>query len=152
MADYLNYFDDSCVNASVLFIILGAIVVILGFFGCRGACTENSCMMLTFTTLLAIVVIAEVGAAIAMYVFRADAHNIISAKMNEGLTYYNKGEEYQGVTDTWNAVQSDFACCGVKDYKDWKNTTFGESVVGVPDACCKTAVKKCGVHFFMHTV
>ena len=60
MGDYLNYFDDSYVNASVLFIILGAIVLILGFFGCCGACTENSCMMFTFATLLAIVVIAEV--------------------------------------------------------------------------------------------
>jgi len=148
MGDYLNYFDDSYVNASVLFIILGAIVLILGFFGCCGACTENSCMMFTFATLLAIVVIAEVGAAIAVYVFRADAHNIISSKMNEGLTNYNKGEEYKGVTDTWNAVQSDFVCCGVKDYNDWKNTTFGESVNGVPDACCKTAVKKCGEEVF----
>ena len=60
MSDYLNYFDDSYVNASVLFIVLGAIVLILGFFGCCGACTENSCMMFTFATLLALVVIAEV--------------------------------------------------------------------------------------------
>ena len=60
MADYLNYFDDSYVNASVLFIILGAIVLILGIFGCRGTCTENSCMVFTFATLLAIVAIAEV--------------------------------------------------------------------------------------------
>ena len=55
MSDYLTYFD-----ASVLFIVLGAIVLILGFFGCCGACTENSCMMFTFATLLALVVIAEV--------------------------------------------------------------------------------------------
>ena len=60
MSDYLNYFDDSYVNASVLFIVLGAIVLILGFFGCCGACTENSCMMFTLATLLALVVIAEV--------------------------------------------------------------------------------------------
>jgi len=148
MADYLNYFDDSYVNASVLFIILGAIVLILGFFGCCGACTENSCMMFTFATLLAIVVIAEVGAAIAVYVFRGEAHTIISTKMNEGLTNYNKSEQYKGVTDTWNAVQSDFVCCGVKGYMDWKNTTYGDGVEGVPDSCCKTAEKKCGEKVF----
>jgi len=148
MSDYLNYFDDSYINASVLFIVLGGIVLILGFFGCCGACTENSCMMFTFATLLAIVVIAEVGAAIAVYVFRDEAQTIINAKMNEGLTNYNKSEEYQGVTDTWDAVQSDFVCCGVNAYQDWENTTFGQKVNGVPDTCCKVTEKGCGGEVF----
>ena len=37
----------------------------------------------------------QVGAAIAVYVFRGEAHNIISTKMNEGLTNYNKSEKYK---------------------------------------------------------
>ena len=144
MSDYLNYFDDSYVNASVLFIVLGAIVLILGFFGCCGACTENSCMMFTFATLLALVVIAEVGAAIAVYVFRGEVNTIVTNKMNEGLNNYEQGEQYKGVTDTWNAVQSDFHCCGVSNYSNWKGTPFGNKDNGVPDTCCKTAEKGCG--------
>ena len=77
MSDYLNYFDDSYINASVLFIILGAIVLILGFFGCCGACTENSCMMFTFATLLALVVIAEVMSQLPLL-------NLVSICMIDG--------------------------------------------------------------------
>jgi hypothetical protein len=60
MSDYLNYLDDSYVNASILFIVLGTIILILGFFGCCGACTESPCMMFTFGALLSVVVIVEV--------------------------------------------------------------------------------------------
>jgi len=148
MSDYLNYFDDSYINASVLFIILGAIVLILGFFGCCGACTENSCMMFTFATLLALVVIAEVGAAISVYVFRGEVDTIVTAKMNEGLTNYEQGDKYKGVTDTWNAVQSDFKCCGVSNYSNWQDTKFGKEDNGVPMTCCKTASEGCGNEIF----
>jgi len=148
MSDYLNYFDDSYINASVLFIILGAIVLILGFFGCCGACTENSCMMFTFATLLALVVIAEVGAAIAVYVFRGEVNTIVTDKMNEGLANYEQGDKYKGVTDTWNAVQSDFKCCGVSNYTNWKDTPYGKEVTGVPMTCCKTASEGCGNGMF----
>ena len=36
----------------------------------------------------------------------------------------------------------------MQDYNDWKNTTFGKSVMGVPDSCCKTAMNKCGENVF----
>ncbi len=61
MSDYLDYFDDQYLNATILFIILGAIIVVVSFFGCCGACTENSCMMFTFAFLLSIIVIVEVS-------------------------------------------------------------------------------------------
>ena len=60
MKDYLNFLDESYLNASVLFIVLGVIILVIGFFGCCGACTESPCMMATFATLLAIVVITQV--------------------------------------------------------------------------------------------
>jgi CD63 antigen len=84
----------------------------------------------------------QIGAAIAVYMFRADAHSIITAKMKEGMTNYDNGTDFKGVTDTWNAVQSDFQCCGVTQYTDWKNTTFSERVKGVPDSCCKIEARQ----------
>ncbi len=60
MEDYLNFVGDSYFNSSVVFIVMGVIILIIGFFGCCGACTENSCMMTTFAFLLALVVITQV--------------------------------------------------------------------------------------------
>ena len=72
--------------------------------------------------------------------FRGETQDIIAAKMKDGLSKFGTGDEYQGVTDTWNAIQSDFSCCGVSTFNDWKNTTYGKDIRGVPDTCCKTAV------------
>ena len=79
-----------------------------------------------------------------MYVFRGEVNTIVTEKMNEGLANYEQGDKYKGVTDTWNAVQSDFKCCGVSNYTNWKDTPYGKEVTGVPMTCCKTASEGCG--------
>ena len=61
MKDYLSFMGDAYPNAATLFIALGVIVLVIGFFGCCGACTENSCMMTTFACLLALVVLCQVS-------------------------------------------------------------------------------------------
>lgn len=148
MKNYLNYLDDTYLNASILFIVLGAAILILGFFGCCGACTESACMMFTFGSLLSIVVIIEIGCAITIYLFRTEAHTIIAGKMTEGLINYDNGEEFKGVTDTWNAVQSDFVCCGVSNYTNWAETPYGQKTHGAPDSCCKHSEPDCGLGIF----
>ena len=37
-----------------------------------------------------------------MYVFRDEAHDIISIKLNEGLTNYNKSEEFKVMEFNFN--------------------------------------------------
>ena len=34
--------------------------------------------------------------------------------MNAGMTNYQKGPEFSGVTDTWDVVQKELHCCGVQ--------------------------------------
>ena len=34
--------------------------------------------------------------------------------MNAGMTNYNKGAEFEGVTHTWDIVQNQLHCCGVE--------------------------------------
>lgn len=41
------------------------------------------------------------------------------------------------------------ACCGTDHYMDWEGTTFGETVHGVPDACCKENTPGCGNNMFL---
>jgi CD63 antigen len=148
MANYLNFLDDAYFNSSILFIILGVVILVIGFFGCCGACTENACMMFTFGSLLAVVVVIEIGVAIAVYVFRNDAHQVITQKMKEGMEHYGTGPDFQGVTETWNQIQFDLKCCGVENYRDWfsPNITFSKlsGRKDVPDSCCKENTPGCG--------
>ena len=50
--------------------------------------------------------------------------------------------DHEGVTGTWDLVQTSFHCCGVKTWDDWKTKWNNGSV---PDSCCKGgAVEDCG--------
>lgn len=145
MSNYLNFLDDTYMNTSVLFIILGIIILIIGFCGCCGAMTENFCMMFTFATLLGLVVIIQIASAVMVYMYQDDAEEQISNKMKEGMRHYDPDStEYEGVTMTWNQIQSDLKCCGVDKYEDWKTTNFSKPNGDVPDDCCKTISKGCG--------
>lgn len=147
MNQYLNFLDDSYLTSQTVFIVVGVVILVVGFFGCCGACTESYCMMYTFAILLAVVIITEIGLAIAVYVFRGQAHDEINRKMIEGLKNYSDdpNSPYAGVTNTWTVIQSDFNCCGVTSYENWKNATFSQGA-NVPASCCKAIppTRECG--------
>ena len=55
--------------------------------------------------------------------------------MAECLNNYEK-TGYEGVTDTWDLVQQNLQCCGVRNYTDWRYID-GWKDGRVPDSCCK---------------
>ncbi|XP_065743124.1 CD63 antigen isoform X4 [Phocoena phocoena] len=54
----------------VVIIAVGAFLFLVAFVGCCGACKENYCLMITFAIFLSLIMLVEVAAAIAGYVFR----------------------------------------------------------------------------------
>ena len=70
MKKYLDFLDSQYLNTSIVLIIIGAIILIVAFFGCCGACTENACMMYTYGTLMALILISLIGVAITIVVFK----------------------------------------------------------------------------------
>jgi len=143
MKSYLDFLDDNYTNASLVLIIIGAIIMIVAFFGCCGACTESPCMMYTYGTLMALILISLIGVAITIVVFKDDVKTLVEEKMKEGMQKYDASES-GGVTETWNIIQHESKCCGVEGFKDWENTPFYQKSNGVPDSCCVQESKDCG--------
>jgi ABC-type transport system involved in multi-copper enzyme maturation permease subunit len=142
----LNFLSDDYLNTPVFIIILGAVIFVIAFFGCCGAIRESKCMMYTYGLLLCVILIAQIGAGIAAFAVKGDLNNVIKDNMNKGLTNYGK-EGFNGVTETWDAVQNEFNCCGVTDWNDWKNQTQFQASKSVPDSCCKEGqVEGCGTN------
>jgi CD63 antigen len=141
MTKYLDFLGDTYLNTSIILIIIGAVMLIVTFFGCCGACTENPCMMYTYGTMLALILLSLIGVAITVYVFRNDAKTVIEDAMKKSLDQYD--DDHDGVKKTWDIMQSDFKCCGVSNSSDW----IGKGSLGdkdVPDTCCKTNTPGCG--------
>ncbi|XP_067934807.1 CD63 antigen-like isoform X2 [Watersipora subatra] len=129
LSDYLQFFEAGSANATaLLLIVVGALTLVIGFFGCCGAIKENNCMVMTFAVLIALILIAEIGGGIAAYVFRADVEDLLTSGMNDTLQKYGEDE---GITNLWNETQSGLHCCGVNGYQDWLKL-LGK----VPVSCC----------------
>ena len=66
-SQYLDFLGHSFYNAPVLLIIVGFVIFFVTFFGCCGAIKENHCMTMTFSVLLALIFLIELGAGIGAY-------------------------------------------------------------------------------------
>jgi hypothetical protein len=87
----------------------------------------------------------KIGGAIAIYVFKNDAKEVVSRAMVTGMINYdtNPDSEFAGVTQAWNLIQNDFQCCGVTNYSDWREAPKMQGK-DVPDSCCKSEMPNCG--------
>ena len=74
--------DNSYIGSAVVLIVLGAIIMVVAFFGCCGACTENPCMMYTYGTLLALILIALIGVTVTIVVFKVSIINKLFSIFN----------------------------------------------------------------------
>lgn len=148
MKDYFDFLSTSDLApgvgvSSYIFIGIGVLVAIISFLGCWGACTDNKCMMGTFATIMAIILIAEIGVAITILIYKGKAQDIVEDAMKKGLQNYGKNET-GGVQKTLDKIQEQFTCCGIKSPEDWLSTPFGETT-NAPDSCCKVESENCGV-------
>lgn len=141
-SQYLDFLGNSIFNAPILLVVMGCVIFFVTFFGCCGAIKENHCMIMTFSVLLALIFLVELGCGIAAYTMKSEVRSTIETQMEKGLLNYGR-KGYTGVTETWNVVQHELKCCGAQEYRDWKNTTFSQDE-SVPDSCCLSDVEGCG--------
>ncbi|KAM9751339.1 CD63 antigen [Menidia menidia] len=132
--------DASASGAPILLIGVGVVIFFIAFFGCCGAWKENYCMITTFAVLLSLVIIAEIAAAIAGYVFRNKLSTIVQDSLTDTINSYKNGtKEFKASVDK---MQESWKCCGVNSSTDWK--FFSTEGNTVPDSCCLNVTTNCG--------
>jgi len=121
----------------ILIIVIGCIVFFIAFMGCCGTIRESKCMMMTYATVLLILLIAEVALVVLFYTHQDQLKDAMEKGLKKSLTEYEKEE----VREVWDTMQHNFECCGAQSYKDW-----GAAGVPVPPSCCKS--KPCNNDYF----
>nr|XP_046252448.1 CD63 antigen [Scatophagus argus] len=133
--------DASASGAPIVLIGVGVVIFFIAFFGCCGAWKENYCMVTTFAVFLSLIIIVEIAAAIAGYIFRNKLSTVVQDSLTEMISSYNNGTaEFK---DTVDKLQEDLKCCGVNSSADWRN--FRPEGNSVPDSCCVNVTKNCGL-------
>jgi len=139
MTDYLNFFDTKINGPAILLIIVGLVIFVIAFFGCCGAIKENYCMVLTFSILMMIILVCQIGGAIAGFVYSNEMKTLAKQQLINSLEEVNEKDD---IMRSWNDLQSEFGCCGVEGALDWK-TYASESkyATGPPKSCCNTTTE-----------
>jgi hypothetical protein len=163
MNNYFDFIESPYLNWSIVFIIMGMVLITVSFFACCGTCNENATVLFTYATIMAIFLMAQIATGATFYFCRNDAHQFLSSTMEKQMqdydewenknnyssyknTYLNNTDNYvSSINQTWNSISFNFKCCGVQSYKDWQNTTFGNGL-NVPTMCCKNPTNGCGLN------
>ncbi|KAF0298603.1 CD63 antigen [Amphibalanus amphitrite] len=140
---YLDFLGGGVVGAPIQLIIVGVVIFFVAFLGCCGAIRESYCMTMTFAVLLALSFILELAAGIAAYMLRDDIRTTLNTNMPATMQNYGQ-DGYAGVTRTWDGVQMALDCCGIFNYTNWANTSYGAYGDRVPDTCCRIFSVGCG--------
>ena len=105
--------------------------------------------MYTYGTTIAIILVCEIGAAVALMIFKSDVVTVIETGLLEGLDGYGLEPNvtvsgHAATTQSWDELQRSMKCCGVVDYNDWHKNMNLNATNSVPDSCCKELSEGCG--------
>ncbi|MBN3316048.1 TSN9 protein, partial [Atractosteus spatula] len=124
------------ISAANLLLVAGGVTMVTGFLGCLGALKEQRCLLLTFFTILLLLVLTEVTLTIVLHVYREQLDRKAQDELKEGMKEYKHNE---GLKGSWDNVQKMLKCCGVSNKTDWHpvlNSTL-------PPSCCRGDADPC---------
>lgn len=131
LVDYYDFFGNDYTGPGILLIVVGVFIFFIAFFGCMGALKENYCLTMSFAVFLAVVFIVMIAGGIAAYVLRNDIESEVVSILTEAEQNYDKNN---GVASTWDKLQREFSCCGVKNYTEWEKLNLTSTF---PVSCCR---------------
>ena len=134
--------DDIYLISSIIFVIVGCKILVVGFVGIYGAYSENGCILYTNAILTGLILGVQIELIIAVWIFNDEVRELISRTVIQGMEMYSP-QDHAGFKEMWDIIQSNFKCCGVESFRDWKDVNFGKDG-NVPDSCCKTVTQNCG--------
>ncbi|KAL4225632.1 hypothetical protein ACF0H5_016318 [Mactra antiquata] len=135
-------------SATVLTIIAGAIIFVVGFCGCCGAILESQCMLITYFIFVLVLFGLEVAATCLCLTHKVQIQKFLHAEVQ-----YSIQEDYNsnlldtpngGVVAAVDSIQEYFKCCGIDNQTDWYKISAWPNENNVPTSCCIRPQPGCG--------
>ncbi|XP_053336686.1 leukocyte surface antigen CD53 [Clarias gariepinus] len=127
---YLPLFPSfSVVNLASALFVIGIFVTCVSFLGFLGALKENRCLLMSFFSLLFLLMLSELAVACLLLLYEHEIDKFIQDELKASLNQTLAGETINSTID-WEIIQKTFKCCGVNNYTDWNPK--------IPGACCET--------------
>ncbi|XP_033220282.1 CD9 antigen-like [Belonocnema kinseyi] len=138
-----------------LYILLGAgiLMLVVAFMGCCGAFKESQCMLVTFFSLLLVVIVAQIAAGAWLYTNRERLDDLVRKSFAETVKEEYGKLEFEDRTAIVDTVQHGFSCCGASGPSDWAASRYSRDhpnehmsfsvsadskTYKIPESCCKS--------------
>ncbi|KAL5018493.1 hypothetical protein ScPMuIL_004215 [Solemya velum] len=141
MFNNISKLTNIALDPALLFIIVGALMFILGFSGCVGALRENTVLLLFFSVAVGLIFFLELLIGVLGFVYKDWVRDQLQDQVENMIVKYRDDADLQNLVD-W--VQKDWLmCCGIENYMDWQQNIYfnctspGREACGVPFSCCR---------------
>jgi len=136
-SDAFNYLY----TGAYILIVVGVLVMIIGFLGCCGAIRESQCMLATFFVFLFIIFAVLLAAGIWAIIAKDDLKESVTKTLEESVRKYNTDNASKVFMDN---VQNNFKCCGSsKGGEDYRHFDLD-----APESCGKNQKQSCDDKLF----
>ncbi|XP_054712646.1 tetraspanin-9-like [Uloborus diversus] len=119
-----------------LVIVAGVLMFLLSFLGCCGSWFQNKCLLRMYFVMVIVILLLEFTAGILGFVYRKHVGNVLRDELLVGIQQRYTADNTHGLKDTWDHIQLQFSCCGVKHYDDWFHISAWPEKKWVPSSCC----------------
>ena len=119
-------------SLSLLLIIVGFFIFIVGALGCCGACCSNRVLLVLYAIIVFLLLIAQI-AAVALFVgFKSSFDDAFKKSFVHALnvTYSGTNKDLQ---NSFDALFKIYECCGAENYHDMPKDNL-------PDDCCPDTI------------
>ncbi|XP_053130389.1 tetraspanin-6 isoform X2 [Hemicordylus capensis] len=132
---FFSLLNENATNVPYVLIGTGAVIILLGTFGCFATCRGSTWMLKLYAMFLTLIFLVVLVAAIVGFVFRHEIKNSFKSNFETAVKDYSgAGTERSRAVDT---IQSTLHCCGVVSYTDWEETAYFKQD-GMPGSCCRS--------------
>ncbi|XP_014767493.1 CD9 antigen [Octopus bimaculoides] len=121
MEDVLDGFSNDTIKAGAIVLIIASVVVVLiAFFGCFGAWKESSCLLGTYSTIMAVILTLQVAVFIMIIVARPKFEETIKESLQKLFDKSKSKEQKEIVERLFNENE----CCGIEKPSDVDKYNF----------------------------
>ncbi|XP_033645627.1 CD63 antigen-like [Asterias rubens] len=140
-AKYSNLFGEDTNTLAVVcgtLIGIGCFIFLVGFLGCCGASTENSCFLKLYFTFLLILTLVEIVGGILALVFKDEIKETFDDELLKQVQQLYGLADQTVITDSIDALQRDSHCCGAENFTNYYGSEFSKlpGNQAVPVTCC----------------
>nr|CDS28997.2 tetraspanin [Hymenolepis microstoma] len=104
----------------VAFLVIGCLVLVTGFLGCCGAWKKSKCLLRLFTTILVLIIMAEIVSGVILIVYKDNFKPFIKDFFIRAIAEIGSNPN-SIFEDTIREMQTSFGCCGANGPSDWQD-------------------------------